>query len=294
LEALVPEKLHLSEEMVQRIVRETQAERELSQPEIRILALMLRLTLSEYAHREQIYSEPTYLQLSKQINKLHKALRGLKLALPSPGQISLRNYLIHLGEAYAGTRGPHPNLPPESLDLGTEEGVSPIDHYRSDERLDEMISSISQVLEWMNNTPASLEKLSDWWNRIPHWHEGGLESMVERVLETPDDLPNAHRRRRLTEHLIGTQLPKVYEMTFETRFGVSRPPGPGVRFVLAVLRHAGICNDHNRPFSSETVIKYRQNYLRRARGAASSSASLLDHKSKKLAAPPMLDNKLKN
>jgi hypothetical protein len=276
----VSENLHLTEEMVQQIVKETQAKRELLQSEIRRLASMLNLTLSEYVQSEELYSEPTYLQLSTQINKLRNALKELKLALPSPEQISLRYYLTHLGEAYAATRGPHPNLEPHEVGgvLESGEGVSAIDHYRSDERLNEMIRSVSQVLEWMNNTPAWSKKLSNWWDRKPHWHEDESELMMERLLESRPDLPkDAHRRRRLTEHLIGMQLPKVYETTFKKNgFGVSRPPGPGVRFVLAVLRHAGICNNRNRPFSSETVIKYRQNYLRRVRGAASPSASLLE------------------
>jgi hypothetical protein len=46
LGALVPKSLHLSQDMVQQIVSETQANRELSQPEIGKLASMLNLTLS--------------------------------------------------------------------------------------------------------------------------------------------------------------------------------------------------------------------------------------------------------
>jgi hypothetical protein len=148
LGALVPENLHLSQETVQQIVEETRAERESSQQEIRTLAGILNLTLSEYEYRKALNSEPTSQQLSEQINILREALKELKFALPSPEQISLRYYLIHLGEAYAAIRGPHPNLAPHSLGgvLDTGEEVSAIDHYRSDERLDEMISSVSQVL----------------------------------------------------------------------------------------------------------------------------------------------------
>lgn len=39
--------------------------------------------------------------------------------------------------------------------LETGEWNEVIHHHRSDERLDEMISSVSQVLEWMNKTRAS-------------------------------------------------------------------------------------------------------------------------------------------
>jgi hypothetical protein len=299
LEALVPKTLPLSQEMVQQIVNETRAERELSQPEIERLALMLNLTLSEYLNSEKRYSEPTSSQLREQINKLHLALKRLKLALPVPEQISLRYYLIHLGEAYAATQGQHPNLAPHSVRglLDTGEEVSSIDHYHSDVRLNEMISSVSQVLEWMNKTPASMKKISNWWDRKPHWLEDEYELMMERLLTSPRDLPKDAHRRRLTEHLIGLQLPEVYEKTFKRRFGVSRPPGPGVRFVLAVLRHAGLCNDHNRPFSEETVIKYGQNY-RRARGAGALLPGELPpppvyREPSELPAPPTMDNKPK-
>ena len=280
LEALVPENLRLSEEIIQQIVKETHLDRGLSQSEIRRLASMLNMTFSEYERRKEIRSEPTSGQLRTQISALHKALKGLKFALPSPEQISLHNYLIHLGEAYAATYGPHPNLAPHSVGglLDTGEEVSAIDHYRSDERLDEMISSVSQVLEWMNTTPASIEKLTNWWNRNPHWREDQSE-LMER-LEKPRHLRRDTHRRRSTEWLIGDRLPQAYEMTFKVDFGVSRPPGPGVRFVLAVLRHAGVSNDRNRPFSSETVIKYRQNHLRRRRRWSTRVASSLDDQPK--------------
>jgi hypothetical protein len=295
LEALVPKNLPLSQEMVQQIVRETRAKRELSLSEIKRLALMLNLTLSEYLNGEELYSEPTSSQLSEQINKLREALEGLKRALPAPDQISLRYYLIHLGEIYAETRRPHPNLTPHSLGglLDTGKEVSAIDYYRSDERLDEMISSVLQVLEWMINTPASTEKLSNWWDRKPHWLEDEYELMMERLLTPPRDLPKDAHRRRLTERLIGMQLPQAYETAFKIKYGVSRPPGPGGRFVLAVLRDAGISNEYNQPFPNNTVIKYRQNYLRARRAGASSTASLLDGEPKKLPTPPMLDNKPK-
>jgi hypothetical protein len=83
LEALVPESLHLSLEMVQQIVGETHPEREFSQSEIIRLASMLNLALSDYEWREEYRSEPTFGQLRKQITDLHRALRNLKLALPA-------------------------------------------------------------------------------------------------------------------------------------------------------------------------------------------------------------------
>jgi len=149
LGALVPENPHLSLEMVQQIVTKTRADRELSQSEIKRLASMLNLTLSEYLNAKERYSEPTSSQLSEQINKLRQALKRLKRALPPPEQISFRYYLIRLGEAYAKTHGQHPNLAPHSLGglLDNGEEVSAIDHYHSDVRLDEMISSVTQVLQ---------------------------------------------------------------------------------------------------------------------------------------------------
>ena len=107
--SLMPERLSL--EMVQQIVKETHAERELSQREIETLASVLNLTLSrQYEHYVELYSEPTFKQLSEQITTLHKALKRLKFALPPPEQISLRNYLIYLGEEYAARKGQHPGL----------------------------------------------------------------------------------------------------------------------------------------------------------------------------------------
>jgi len=293
----VSENPHLSLEMVQQIVTKTRAERELSQSEIKRLASMLKLTLSEYLNAKERYSEPTSSQLSEQINKLRQALKRLKRALPPPEQISFRYYLIRLGEAYAKTHGQHPNLAPHSLGglLDNGEEVSAIDHYHSDVRLDEMISSVSQVLEWMNKTPASMKKISNWWDRKPHWLEDEYELMMERLLISPRDLPkDAHRRRRSTEHLIGLQLPEIYERTFKKRFGVSHsPPGPGVRFVLAVLLHAGICNDHNRPFSIGTIIKYAQNCRGARRVGRSSSLSAVYFDPNELPPPPTMDNKPK-
>jgi hypothetical protein len=112
----------LSLEMVQQIVKETQAKRELSQRQIETLASVLNLTLShQYEHHVELYSEPTFKQLSEQITTLHKALERVKSALPSTEQSSLRNYLIHLGEEYAAAKGQHPGLEPYSpgsLSLG--------------------------------------------------------------------------------------------------------------------------------------------------------------------------------
>jgi hypothetical protein len=206
--------------------------------------------LSEYEHRSRLRSEPTPQKLRKQISDLHKALRTLKLAFPDPKTNSLRNYLIELGESYAATKGPHPNLSPHTLLVSLETWQEGIDHYRSDERLDEMISCVSQVLEWMNNTPASTKKVSYWWDRPPHWlDDQTVWDRLEYWFSTEDV-----ERHYLTVTLIGRDLPSIYQSTFGQPFGVSRTSGkygPGVRFVVSVLRHAGM---NVRP---ETIIRYR-------------------------------------
>ena len=97
----MPVILHPSQE-IQQVVGETQAKRELSQPEIIGLASTLNWTLSEHKHRKELRSKPTFQQLCAQADALRKAVKKLKLALPSAEQSSLRNYLIHLGEEYLG------------------------------------------------------------------------------------------------------------------------------------------------------------------------------------------------
>lgn len=247
------ENLHLTEEMVQQIVKETQAKRELLQSEIRRLASILNLTLTEFERRSRLRSEPTPRKLRKQIGDLHKALRKLKLAFPDPEANSLRNYLIDLGESYAATKGPHPNLRPHSVLVSLETGQEGIDHYRSDERLDEMVSCVSQVLAWMNNTPAKTKKISVWWDRPPHWlDDQTVWDRLERGVSSEDV-----ERHHLTVTLIGRELPQIYHRHFGQPFGISRPRGsgkygPGVRFAVSVLQHAGM------KVAPETVIKYRK------------------------------------
>ena len=184
----MPENLHLSQEMVQQIVRETHPERELSQSEIFRLASMLNTALSEHEWREEYRSEPTFGQLRKQISDLHKALRNLKLALPAPEQRSLRNYLIDLGEAYAPPKG-HPNLDPHTVSglLPTGEEVTAEDHYRSDEKLDQIVGDLTYLLNWMDHTPAQMKRPSNWWEHNPHWlDDRSIEEQLERRFRPVD------------------------------------------------------------------------------------------------------------
>lgn len=257
----------LSPEMVQQIVGETHPDREWSRSEIERLTRALNKSLSEHRYRHQLLSEPTPSQLRRQVsdlrNELRKALSQLKLALSTSEQNSLRNYLIHLGEECARTKGGHPDLPPHYLGgvLETGKEVSAIDHYRSDEYLDKMISSVSQVLEWMPAPSDATLEFSYWWDRTPHWLEdqnvvGGLERRFRPI-----------ERRKLTERLIGGELPHVYHLNFGQPFKVSRGRrsgryGPGVRFVVLVLKQAGV------NVAPETVIKYRTRWLKHHSEAA--------------------------
>jgi hypothetical protein len=260
--ALVPGNLHLSLEMVQQIVGETHPNREWSRLEIERLTRALNISLSEHQHRKQLLSEPTPVKLRRQIRALRKELRNalseLKLALSTSEQNSLRNYLIHLGEDYAHDRSGHPNLAPHYASgvLETGEEVSAIDHYRSDEYLDGMISSISHVLEWMRNPPKTTEELLYWWDRTPHWLD--CQTVEERLQQRFRPLDH----HGLTERLIGGELPHVYHLNFGQPFKVSRGRragkyGPGVRFVVSVLKHAGV------NVAPNTVIRYRTRWLKR-------------------------------
>jgi hypothetical protein len=262
LEALVPESLHLSQEMVQQIVRETHPKRELSPSEIIRLASMLNLALSDYEWREEYRSEPTFGQLRKQISDLHNALRKLKCLLPAPEQKSLRNYLIHLGEEYALTKG-HPNLDPHTVSdwlPTTGEEFTVEVHYRSDEKLDQIVGDVTYLLDWMDHTPAHMKRPSNWWERNPHWLD---DRSIEESLEYRFRSVDVHKLRSKV-WLIGWDLPKIYHLNFGERFKISRPRrsgkyGPGVRFVLSVLKHVGM------NVAPDTVIKYRTRAKEQAR-----------------------------
>jgi hypothetical protein len=116
-----------------------------------------------------------------------------------------------------------------------------------------MISAVSQVLEWMRNTPAWTKKISYWWDEPPHWlDDQTVWERFERGVSSEDV-----ERSGLTVTLIGRELPQIYRLHFGRRFGISRPRrsgkyGPGVRFVVSVLQHAGM------KVAPETVIKYRK------------------------------------
>jgi hypothetical protein len=260
----------LSSEDVAQILTEADAPL-LSDKEIGRLTSWLNMALSEYGGRLEEYSEPTLIQLRKRVYAIHAALKRLKAVLPSAEERSLDNYLIYLGEEYARTRGPHPNLEPHevwAVNPETEEEYGGVDHYHSDARLHEMVDCVTQILDWLDNSPKWVDQIDNWLDHLPHWMDEDDTDPRDRVRRQRD----AHRRPGRTKvWLIGKQLPLLYEWAFgRGKYGVSRSTtpgqyGPGIRFVSAVLRHAGIGDGAGREISPETIIKYR----RRARGLAS-------------------------
>jgi hypothetical protein len=247
----VPKILSLAQERVHQIVNETHPHKEFSELEISRLTSNLNQTLSQYAEDNKLLCEPTAQQLRKQISAMHKALRRLKLVFPPSEQRSLRNYLIHLGEDYAMARGAHPNLEPRYVGGSLDNGDTweTILHYHSDKRLDQMISSVSQVLEWMDKAKKDTKDRLHWWDRPPL-----DEQTVEERFESADGWPI--ERTKLKETLIGSALPRVYAKHFGQPFRTSRGRGsgqygPGVRFLASILQYAGV---HTTP---ETIIKYQ-------------------------------------
>ncbi len=71
----------------------------------------------------------------------------------------------------------------------------------------------------------------------------------------------APKQRRPDFDLIGRALPKIYQKFFKRKYGASkkadgRATGPGLRFVDAVLRQAGVRNQLGDHYSLETIATY--------------------------------------
>jgi hypothetical protein len=252
---------HFSPEAAAEIIQEVNPKLQFSKRQIETLTWQLNNALYDYQRRKEDHAEPTSRQLHEDIKGLHRSLRNLKFALPATETRSLRNYLVELGETYAARRGGHPNLEPHTVsDVIPERNwmeVTAVDHYRSDERLkqivDQLIESVTELLDWMDHTPPEMKRNTNWLYRIPYWLDDDPTEM-EGKREPPVD---SHREGP-TVWLIGWKLPQIYRLTFDRSFRVSRMEsesgtryGPGVRFVLAALQRAGI------DVSPETVIKYR-------------------------------------
>jgi hypothetical protein len=254
--------MHFSPEAAAEIIQEADPTLQFSKPQIAALTWQLNNALRDYQQRKEDYAEPTLRQLRKDTKALHRALERLKSALPATESRSLRNYLIELGETYAVTRGGHPNLEPHTVSAIIPKWdwmeVTAVDHYRSDERLkqivDPLFESVTELLDWMNHTPPEMKRDMNWLHRMPHWADDISLMEMEGHRLPPVD---SHRESSKV-WLIGWKLPQIYSLTFDRPYRVSRMEsksgtryGPGVRFVLAALRRAGI------DVSPETVIKYR-------------------------------------
>jgi hypothetical protein len=256
----------LSPSVVEDILNTVDPNRQFSETQVSKVTSTLNNILSNYAlSEEERDTEPTAKELNKQIDALLSALRRLKLALPKPSQRSLFHYVVHAGEAYAAANGPHPNVERQTVhawDWGIEEEVSfELDHFHSDKRLQEMIDSVTQVSAWLDYAASQMKAAeTNWIDNTPYWLDE--ENMFQR-LEHPEEFlrpVDAHRLRQ-TERLIGQYLPRVYETTFGKEFTVSRsesgtPQGPGLRFVMEVLRRAGVTKKGGKELSIETAVSY--------------------------------------
>jgi len=255
----------LSPSVVEEILNTVDPQRQFSESQISEVTSTLNNILSNYAlSEEERNTEPPAKKLNKQIAALDSALRRLKLALPKPSQRSLFNYIVHAGEAYAKANGPHPKVERQihvwDWKIG-EEFSFQLDYFHSDKRLQEMIDSVTQVSAWLDYAAPRVKAAeTNWIDNTPYWLD--KENMFQR-LQHPDEFlrpVDAHRLRE-TERLLGQYLPWVYETTFGREFTVSRsksgtPQGPGLRFVMEVLRHAGVTKEGGRELSIETAIKY--------------------------------------
>ena len=255
----------LAPSVVEDILKTVDPKRQFSATQVSDATSTLNNILSNYALSEKERdTEPTAKKLNKQIDALQSALKRLKLALPKPPQRSLYNYLVHAGEAYAEANGPHPNVERQTVsdwypEIGEEVSFQ-LDHFRSDQRLQEMINSVTQVLAWLDHAAPLGSADINWLDNTPYWLDE--ENMFER-LEHPYSYlrpVDAHRFRQ-TELLIGKYLPRVYEKIFEKKFRINRTKegvgyGAGLCFVMEVLRHAEVTKKGGKELSIETAIKY--------------------------------------
>jgi hypothetical protein len=175
--------------------------------------------------------------------KILALLRKLRPLLPNREKDELLfNIISYFGEGYAASKGPHPNLPPYELEDPMDNLPFPV-NYRSAERLEQMISGINEIANWMQMY---------------------LDAKVDEIEPSElEDMPSA-------VWLIGYELPRLYELFFG-RFGVSvsrKKSGPGIRFIIHVLDTAEITTGFGKAFSPQTIRTYR----RRAR-------QMLKHKS---------------
>jgi hypothetical protein len=187
---------------------------------------------------------------------MHYGLTRLQAVLPESKDL-LFEYIVELGETYAEFKGPHVGLQPVFLTEEEEEDQKLIAEMRS--RYPD-----TDAAEFLKNSPTrsiftdfrSKERLQAFIDYVPQILNWLSLSRHVKPRES------SRRNSAAALKLIGADLPVLYKEIFGRKFGVSRHRrtgkfGPGIRFIIGVLKHAkdvGILNEH---FSPETIIKYR-------------------------------------
>jgi hypothetical protein len=251
----MPSSKYLTEAEVDQILKQVDDQRSFSSKDILLFTKSLNRTLARYRMNEATRKGPTQRQLVANLDEFRKALKKLKSALPSEHS-SLWNYLVYLGERFAERRGAHRNLVPQFA-LGYRpdgETFEIVDHYRSDERLQELVSSVPQVLDWISHGPALTKPSKNEKGREPSaWRDHTLHWLDERNIFDEWKPQNPRLLNKL--ELVGYELANEYRRIFGKAFTTSRLKNgrhsPGVGFVLAVLKSAGIS------IKSDTIIRYR-------------------------------------
>jgi hypothetical protein len=197
--------------------------------------------LLEYRLRLETESIPLSSWLPR-YQEIVVLLRKLRPILPDRKKDELLfNVIRHFGESYAASHGPHLGLAPYELADPLDNFPFPV-NYRSDERLEQTIKSLSEIALWMRPF---------------------LDAEVEPVIQSNQEKMSA------ATWLIGYELPRIYEKFFHKPFGstiTSRKYGPGIRFILLILDAAGIVSSTGKQYSAITIRTYRRRarkYVRR-------------------------------
>jgi len=127
----------------------------------------------------------------------------------------------------------HAKIHGPPLEIGFDQDI---DHNNAKYCIETVINSIMLFSKWCNLIEDDLE--------LEDWMTGLLSGMQPEV------------------RFIGDHLPALYELHLGKRFGVTiggdgtRPGGPGLRFVVGVLKQAQINNRNGVPYSMNTIKKY--------------------------------------
>jgi hypothetical protein len=95
--------------------------------------------------------------------------------------------------------------------------------------VDQLVKATTEILKWLDNPE----------------HSAGIVKTLTPIAPM--------------SQLVGIDLPKIFEATFPDETFGSGNTGPGVRFVLAVLREAGIRSDNGKPAAViEMIVQARK------------------------------------